>query len=249
MAVEEVANYISLPYAETYSIVSSLASEMLLDLEAKDATRAAARLRTSDWPRTPLAASIARFVWHAPGVGQRYKQRRVAAGARFCLAPVQRLDCVRHTASLFGGVLEHERCGDGHPVYYPAEFVPSRSFVAIEAFAATLNLRLMDCGALLLSAFASDDARRMDVGGYSTFILAASDLADDRSDAKYYYGRITSSGRPGTTRVDGKLQSGEIVTLDQGRATTSDHSIVTGAVGRGKGGVWVIRCLGPWKAQ
>jgi hypothetical protein len=252
VAVEELSNYLGIPYCETYSIVASLASDQLLDMDGTtDLVTAAAKLRVSEWPRTPLATSLARFVWHAPGVGRQFKQARVPAGSRFRLAPRQRIDCARHTASLFNGVLEHECCGNGTPVYYPAEFIPSTSFSPVEAFSATFNLRLMDCGALLLAAFrdAEGAARRMDLGGRSTFVLAAREISE-RSEAKYYYGRITSSGRPGAMRVEGRLQSGEVVVMDRGRVTTAGGQFIAfGAVGRARGGAWVLRCLGPWTAN
>lgn len=251
VSVEEIANFLASSYIDAYALVAVLRDELLLTV-AGPLERAFATLRTDEWPRSPLAVALGWFVWNAPTGSN--KQPRVGPGERFRIAPLQRFGCVVHTSTLFNGVYDSQCCGNEEPVYYPAEFLTSSTFLSSESLPATQNLRIMGCSALLHSAFSEDSshARRMDLGGSRSFVLAARDVAtpqrtgDAQPAASFFYGNLTSGGRPGSMTVSGTLQSGSNVTIADGAVTAEGVVIRYTAVGRARGGVWVLNCSGPW---
>jgi hypothetical protein len=251
VAVEEIANFLASSYIDVYALVAVLRDELLLTVEGPP-ERALAKLRTDEWPRSPLAVALGWFVWNAPTRSN--KQPRVGPGERFRIAPLQRFGCVVHTSTLFNGVYDSQCCGNEEPVYYPAEFLTSSTFLPSESLPATQNLRIMGCSALLHSAFSEDSshARRIDLGGSRSFVLAARDVdtpqrnGDTQPTASFFYGTLTSGGRPGSTKVIGKLQSNDDVVIADGVVTARGFAIRFTAVGRARGGVWVLNCSGPW---
>jgi hypothetical protein len=251
VSVEEIANFLASSYIDAYSLVAVLRDELLLTVDGPP-EQALATLRTDEWPRSSLAVALGWFVWNAPTGSN--KQPRVRPGERFRVAPLQRFGCVVHTSTLFNGVYDSQCCGNEEPVYYPAEFLTSSTFLPSESLPSTQNLRIMGCGALLDSAFSEDPshARRMDLGGPRSFVLAARDVAlpqrsgDTPPTASFFYGGLTSGGRPGAAIVSGRLQSGVDVTIADGAVTAGGAVIRYTSVGRARGGVWVLNCSGPW---